>query len=73
MPLVFRMMLLKETVKVFCGYTRFLVDADDDDDVFSLLFVSAVSPASDQTLSGISILFIQKTDIQYVLTLYGFT
>lgn len=34
MPLVFRMMLLKETVKVFCGYTRFLVDADDDDEMF---------------------------------------
>lgn len=59
MPLVFRMMLLKETVKVFCGYTRFLVDADDDDDdVFSLLFVSAVSPASD--LSGISFFILTE-------------
>lgn len=58
MPLVFRIMLLKETVKVFCGYTRFLVNADDDDDVFSLLFVSAVSPASD--LSGISFFILTE-------------
>lgn len=53
---VFKKMLLKENVKgehCFCGYTGFLVD-----DVFFFCFIifiiiiilSAVSPASDQTL-----------------------
>lgn len=45
---IFKKMLLKDKVKgehCFCGYTGFLVNV-----LLLLLFFSAVSPASDQTL-----------------------
>lgn len=52
---IFKKMLLKDKVKgehCFCGYTGFLVN------VLLLLFFSAVSPASDQTLC-----LIEQSDI----------